>query len=85
MQFGEAAASRADLRGFGSIAFNNVNESTVFVRLEINLLSGHRVRVVVVPGLVKDLLCERYAGAVGELVPDSKFEEPDYYVGIKQY
>jgi hypothetical protein len=39
----------------------------------------------VVPGLVIDLLCERYAGAVGELVPDSKFEEPDYYVGIKQY
>jgi hypothetical protein len=38
-----------------------------------------------VPGLVIDLLCERYAGAVGQLVPDSEFEEPDYDVGIKQY
>jgi hypothetical protein len=37
-----------------------------------------------VPGLVVDLLRETDAGAGDELVPDSEFEEPDDYVGIKQ-
>jgi hypothetical protein len=84
VQLGEPAAFFADAPGLVSAAFENVDETLVPVGLEVNSLPGHRVRVVVVPGLVVDLLREGDACAGDELVPDSEFEEPDDYVGIKQ-
>lgn len=83
MQLGESAALRANLRGLGGVAFGNVDESTFSVGLEINALQRHRVRVVVVRGLVEDLLRESYTGAGNKLVPEAELEQPDDYVGVK--
>jgi len=84
MEFREPAAPGANLRGLGRVAFDNVDEPAVFVWLEVDSFLRHRFRVIVVPGLLEDLLCERDASAGDQLVPDPEFEEPDYDVGVKQ-